>query len=112
MSSSAFLHPGVLICTSVCAYRFNFYEVGTFPCRASHCSVGNEVPSLECFYDPVTVSSSGAGTISQQGGQAWCVTQPFQAGVWGHCKPPPHAAGSGAEPRRQTHLCNNRLEIN
>ena len=56
---------------------------------------------------------SGAGTIFQQGGQAWYVTQPFQAGgVGGTVSPPPHAAGSGAEPRRQTHLGNNRLEIN
>ena len=26
------------------------------------------------------LSGSGAGTIFQQGGQAWCVTQPFQVG--------------------------------
>ena len=29
------------------------------------------------------IGASGAGTIFQQGGQAWCVTQPFPAGVCG-----------------------------
>ena len=53
---------------------------------------------------------SGAGTIFQQGGQAWCVTQPFPAGVLGGAISPP--AGTGAEPRRQTHLGNYRLKIN
>ena len=34
-------------------------------------------------YAPTTShSDSGAGTIFQQGGQAWYVTQPFPAGVW------------------------------
>ena len=34
---------------------------------------------------------------------SWGVT------VWGRCKPPP--AGSGAEPRKQTHIGNNLLKI-
>ena len=32
----------------------------------------------------------------------------FPSGVWGHSKPP---AGSGAEPRRQTHFDNNLVKI-
>ena len=42
-------------------------------------------------------------------GTDWCVTQPFPAGVWGAVSPP---AGSGAEPRRQTHFGTNVLKIN
>ena len=65
--------------------------------------------SCVCKYRTIV---SGAGTIFQQGGQAWCVTQPFQAGGVGALYAPPPPAESGAEPRRQTHLGNNRLEIN
>ena len=50
----------------------------------------------------------GAGTIFQQGGQAWCVTQPFPAGGLGAVRP---QAGPGAEPWRQTHFGNNLLKI-
>ena len=52
--------------------------------------------------------TSGAGTIFQQGGQAWCVTQSFPAGGLGGVRP---QAGPGAEPRRQTHFGNNLLKI-
>ena len=42
-------------------------------------------------------------------GTDWCVTQPFPAGGLGGAVAPP--AGSGAEPRRQTHLGTNVLKI-
>ena len=35
---------------------------------------------------PLPPLPSGAGTIFQQGGQAWCVTQPFPAGGSGRCE--------------------------
>ena len=43
-------------------------------------------------------------------GADWCVTQPFPTGgLEGAVSPP---AGSGAEPRRQTHFGTNVLKIN
>ena len=44
------------------------------------------------------------------GGTDWCVTHPFPAGGLGVVSPPP--AGSGAEPRRQTHFGENLWQIN
>ena len=43
-------------------------------------------------------------------GTDWCVTQPVSAGGLGGAVSPP--AGSGAEPRRQTHFGTNVLKIN
>ena len=54
---------------------------------------------------------SECGTVDTYGTD-WCVTQPFPAGglgVWGAVSPP---AGSGAEPRRQTHFGQNLLRSN
>ena len=48
----------------------------------------------DIFYQHIVI---GAGTIFQQGGQAWCVTQPFPAGVWRRCKPPGGVRGRAPE---------------
>ena len=45
--------------------------------------------------------SAGVDPDEKVGGRTGFVTKPFTAGGLGRCKPP---AGSGAEPRRQTHL--------
>ena len=50
-------------------------------------------PSWRSLVRDANKVTRGAGTIFQEGGQAWCVTQPFPAGVWGRCKPPRRGPG-------------------
>ena len=52
---------------------------------------------------------SGAGTIFQQGGPAWCVAQSFPAGGVRRCNPPQR--GPRQSPG-ETHFGNNILKMN
>ena len=56
------------------------------------------------------VCTKGVDPDKKVRGTDWCVTQPFPAGGLGGAVSPP--AGSGAEPRRQTHFGTNVLKIN
>ena len=52
----------------------------------------------------------GVDLDKKVGGTDWCVTQHFPAGGLGGAVSP--SAGSGAEPRRQTHFGTNVWKIN
>ena len=57
------------------------------------------------------INTKGVDAVTKVGGGTDCsVTQPFPAGgLGGGAVSPP--AGSGAEPRKQTHFGKNRLQI-